>query len=150
MKTRTSTQSLVLGLLAAFALVAACVSVAAPHVQGGDSAFAWSFGRDDFVNYDIEVVRREDSKHEDTARHGQVEDVAGFHGYEPRDGKTVSREIAYETLLHVPFVFRLPPRLAKGSRATIDEMERSISDAGFVPKRRRQDYSVIEAEAVCA
>ena len=35
-------------------------------------------------------------------------------------------------------------------RATIDEMEHSISDAGFVPKRRRQDYSVIAAEAVCA
>ncbi|NNG17213.1 MAG: dehypoxanthine futalosine cyclase [Gemmatimonadales bacterium] len=35
-------------------------------------------------------------------------------------------------------------------RATIEEMERSISDAGFVPMRRRQDYSVIAAEAVCA
>ncbi len=30
-------------------------------------------------------------------------------------------------------------------RATIDDMERHIRDAGFVPKRRRQDYSVIEA-----
>jgi cyclic dehypoxanthinyl futalosine synthase len=35
-------------------------------------------------------------------------------------------------------------------RATIDEMERSIADAGFVPQRRRQDYSVIPADAVCA
>ncbi len=29
-------------------------------------------------------------------------------------------------------------------RATIGEMERCISDAGYEPKRRRQDYSVIE------
>ncbi|HRP08015.1 MAG TPA: cyclic dehypoxanthinyl futalosine synthase [Gemmatimonadales bacterium] len=29
-------------------------------------------------------------------------------------------------------------------RATIDEMERSIRDAGLVPRRRRQDYSLID------
>ncbi len=29
-------------------------------------------------------------------------------------------------------------------RATIAEMERSISDAGFTPRRRRQDYSLLE------
>jgi len=34
-------------------------------------------------------------------------------------------------------------------RATIGEMERSIADAGFVPVRRRQDYTVILAETVC-
>jgi len=30
-------------------------------------------------------------------------------------------------------------------RATIEEMERAIRDAGMVPARRRQDYSLIEA-----
>jgi cyclic dehypoxanthinyl futalosine synthase len=30
-------------------------------------------------------------------------------------------------------------------RATIAEMERCITDAGYVPRRRRQDYSVIDA-----
>ncbi len=34
-------------------------------------------------------------------------------------------------------------------RATIDEMERAITDAGFTPKRRRQDYSILEEAAVC-
>ena len=29
-------------------------------------------------------------------------------------------------------------------RATLAEMERSIRDAGFEPRRRRQDYSIIE------
>jgi cyclic dehypoxanthinyl futalosine synthase len=32
-------------------------------------------------------------------------------------------------------------------RATVAEMERSITDAGFIPRRRRQDYSVIDAGA---
>lgn len=32
-------------------------------------------------------------------------------------------------------------------RATLDEMERHIRDAGFTPRRRRQDYSIIEAAA---
>jgi cyclic dehypoxanthinyl futalosine synthase len=35
-------------------------------------------------------------------------------------------------------------------RATIDEMERSIRDAGYTPKRRRQDYSLIEPVAAAA
>jgi cyclic dehypoxanthinyl futalosine synthase len=35
-------------------------------------------------------------------------------------------------------------------RTTIAEMERVIRDAGFTPRRRRQDYSVIEAEATIA
>lgn len=35
-------------------------------------------------------------------------------------------------------------------RATIDEMERSIRDAGYAPKRRRQDYSLIEPVAAAA
>ncbi len=34
-------------------------------------------------------------------------------------------------------------------RATIDEMERSIRDAGYRPARRRQDYAILPAEAVC-
>ncbi len=35
-------------------------------------------------------------------------------------------------------------------RATIADMERSIRDAGYEVRRRRQDYSIIEAEAVAA
>ena len=35
-------------------------------------------------------------------------------------------------------------------RTTLREMERVISDAGFRPRRRRQDYSLIEAEAMVA
>jgi cyclic dehypoxanthinyl futalosine synthase len=30
-------------------------------------------------------------------------------------------------------------------RATIEEMERAIRDAGMTPRRRRQDYSMLEA-----
>ena len=30
-------------------------------------------------------------------------------------------------------------------RATIAEMERAITDAGFTAKRRRQDYSVLDS-----
>ncbi len=32
-------------------------------------------------------------------------------------------------------------------RTTIDQIERNITDAGFVPRRRRQDYSIIEPAA---
>ena len=32
-------------------------------------------------------------------------------------------------------------------RTTVDEMERVITDAGFTPARRRQDYSVIASDA---
>jgi cyclic dehypoxanthinyl futalosine synthase len=32
-------------------------------------------------------------------------------------------------------------------RASLDEMRRHIRDAGFIPARRRQDYSIIELEA---
>jgi cyclic dehypoxanthinyl futalosine synthase len=35
-------------------------------------------------------------------------------------------------------------------RATIAEMERCIRDAGYAPRRRRQDYSVIEESAATA
>jgi cyclic dehypoxanthinyl futalosine synthase len=35
-------------------------------------------------------------------------------------------------------------------RATIDEMERSIRDAGYQVRRRRQDYSFIEEHAIAA
>ena len=35
-------------------------------------------------------------------------------------------------------------------RATIADMERSILDAGYLVRRRRQDYSIIEAAAVAA
>jgi len=35
-------------------------------------------------------------------------------------------------------------------RTTIDDIERYITDAGFEPKRRRQDYSIIEEAAVLA
>lgn len=35
-------------------------------------------------------------------------------------------------------------------RATITEMERAIRDAGFTPRRRRQDYSLIEEMAAVA
>jgi cyclic dehypoxanthinyl futalosine synthase len=35
-------------------------------------------------------------------------------------------------------------------RATIGEMERAIRDAGYVPRRRRQDYSIIEPLAAVA
>ena len=35
-------------------------------------------------------------------------------------------------------------------RTTIDDIERYIADAGFEPKRRRQDYSVIEEAAAVA
>jgi cyclic dehypoxanthinyl futalosine synthase len=31
---------------------------------------------------------------------------------------------------------------------TLTEMDRIIRDAGYEPKRRMQDYSIIEAEAV--
>jgi cyclic dehypoxanthinyl futalosine synthase len=31
-------------------------------------------------------------------------------------------------------------------RTSTDEMERLIRDAGFVPARRRQDYSIIQPE----
>ncbi len=36
------------------------------------------------------------------------------------------------------------------NRATIAEMERAISDAGFTPRRRQQDYSLIDAEMAAA
>ena len=35
-------------------------------------------------------------------------------------------------------------------RATLEEMERMITDAGFTARRRRQDYSLIEEAAVAA
>ncbi len=35
-------------------------------------------------------------------------------------------------------------------RSTINEMERMIRDAGFEPRRRRQDYSMVEATAIAA
>jgi len=35
-------------------------------------------------------------------------------------------------------------------RATIGEMERAIRDAGYTPRRRRQDYSIIESLAAVA
>jgi cyclic dehypoxanthinyl futalosine synthase len=35
-------------------------------------------------------------------------------------------------------------------RATISEMERSIRDAGYEVRRRRQDYSIIEQPATVA
>jgi cyclic dehypoxanthinyl futalosine synthase len=35
-------------------------------------------------------------------------------------------------------------------RASIEEMERSISDAGYQVRRRRQDYSIIEPAPVAA
>lgn len=35
-------------------------------------------------------------------------------------------------------------------RATLGEMHRVIEDAGFTPRRRRQDYSLIEDAAVAA
>lgn len=35
-------------------------------------------------------------------------------------------------------------------RATLQEMERVIRDAGFEPRRRRQDYSLLEAPAAAA
>jgi cyclic dehypoxanthinyl futalosine synthase len=35
-------------------------------------------------------------------------------------------------------------------RATLQEMERIITDAGFTPRRRRQDYTLIEEPAVAA
>jgi cyclic dehypoxanthinyl futalosine synthase len=35
-------------------------------------------------------------------------------------------------------------------RATIQEMERSIRDAGYEARRRRQDYSIIEQPATVA
>jgi cyclic dehypoxanthinyl futalosine synthase len=35
-------------------------------------------------------------------------------------------------------------------RATIEEMERSIRDAGYVVRRRRQDYSFLEDPATVA
>ena len=35
-------------------------------------------------------------------------------------------------------------------RATIGEMERAIRDAGYTPRRRRQDYSIIEPLAAVA
>ncbi|MEO8140736.1 MAG: dehypoxanthine futalosine cyclase, partial [Gemmatimonadota bacterium] len=35
-------------------------------------------------------------------------------------------------------------------RSTIAEMERVIRDAGFEPRRRRQDYSMVDATATVA
>jgi cyclic dehypoxanthinyl futalosine synthase len=35
-------------------------------------------------------------------------------------------------------------------RTTLDEMQRMIADAGFTPRRRRQDYSLVEESAVAA
>jgi len=35
-------------------------------------------------------------------------------------------------------------------RSTINEMERMIRDAGFEPRRRRQDYSMVDATAIAA
>lgn len=35
-------------------------------------------------------------------------------------------------------------------RATLDQMQRMITDAGYTPRRRRQDYSLIEESAVAA
>jgi cyclic dehypoxanthinyl futalosine synthase len=35
-------------------------------------------------------------------------------------------------------------------RATLEEMHRVIADAGFTPKLRRQDYSLIEEATVAA
>ena len=35
-------------------------------------------------------------------------------------------------------------------RTTIAEIERNVSDAGFTPRRRRQDYSLVPLEAVAA
>jgi len=35
-------------------------------------------------------------------------------------------------------------------RATIAEMERAISDAGFMVRRRRQDYSIIDESTTVA
>jgi cyclic dehypoxanthinyl futalosine synthase len=35
-------------------------------------------------------------------------------------------------------------------RTTLAEIERLITDAGFEPRRRRQDYSVIDGSPVAA
>jgi len=35
-------------------------------------------------------------------------------------------------------------------RTTVGEIERNITDAGFTPRRRRQDYSLIEPQQTVA
>ena len=47
---------------------------------------------------------------------------------------------------------RCAPQGSAGTthRSTINEMERMIRDAGFEPRRRRQDYSMVEATAIAA
>ena len=35
-------------------------------------------------------------------------------------------------------------------RTTVEQIERNITGAGFVPRRRRQDYSIIEESAATA
>ncbi len=35
-------------------------------------------------------------------------------------------------------------------RTTLNDIRRYIADAGFVPAQRRQDYSILEKEAVAA
>jgi cyclic dehypoxanthinyl futalosine synthase len=35
-------------------------------------------------------------------------------------------------------------------RTTIDEIERNVRDAGFTPRRRKQDYSLVEPATAAA
>ena len=104
-----------LALLAA-TLVALAGLRASPRADAGESP-GWRLGPDDFASYRIEVLDRQDSKLDGFVRWGQIDDIAGFHGYElTDDARRVSREVTHPQLLYAPFVFTLPARPVRGAR----------------------------------
>ncbi|MHC5010808.1 MAG: hypothetical protein ACYTG6_07645 [Planctomycetota bacterium] len=85
--------------------------------------FKWRLGADDFVAYEIKVLERSDSRLDGYARWGEIDDVAGFHGYElDEKGRRVTRPITHPQLLYTPFVFTLPRRPARNTRLAFREV----------------------------
>lgn len=104
------------------AALAAVLPLLASSVAEADERGRWQVGPNDFVNYHIEVLERTDSRLDGFARWGQIDDVAGFFGYEVANGRVVRRPITFETMLFVPFVLRIPGSLTRGTKAKISEV----------------------------
>jgi len=86
-----------------------------------DKSFAaWNVAPDDFVDYAVETRAPADGSANVRPARAPAP-LAGFYGNELRDGRRVARVVAYEPMLYVPFVFRLPDSLDAGARTAIDE-----------------------------
>jgi hypothetical protein len=109
-------------VIAPVLLVVIVLSAAPPRAARAGPGTVWRVPADDFVNYRIQVVERSDTWDDRFRSSGRIDDVAGFHGYELTDKRRVARAVAYEPMLYVPFVFRLPSSLSVGATTKIDEL----------------------------